>query len=231
MKSMKTLLAAGVAAASMTMIAAPASAEVAASASVANMYLWRGQDLSNGSPAVSGDITLSAAGFYAGVWGSSGDDTAGQEVDYYAGFATELGGLSIDLSVWNYVYPGSGGVSDSDGDGQFDTSFTDNGNDAGDLSEVILGLGMGPVSVTIYDNIAGDNGYFYYTVGLDVAQFSFTVGTTSNEDSDDDYTHFDASYAYNDNLSFTFSQIVDEANNGSDDDLHFVVSYSLPISM
>ncbi|WP_414728736.1 TorF family putative porin [Zhongshania aliphaticivorans] len=218
MKSMKTLLAAGVAAASMTMIAAPASAEVAASASVASMYLWRGQDLSNGSPAVSGDITLSGAGFYAGVWGSSGDDTAGQEVDYYAGFATDLGPVSVDLSAWTYAYPGAGAGGD-------------NGYDIGDLSEVILGLGMGPVSVTIYDNIAGANGYFYYTVGLDVAQFSFTVGTTSNEDSDDDYTHFDASYAYNDNLSFTFSQIVDEANNGSDDDLHFVVSYSLPISM
>ena len=141
MKNVKTLLAASVAAASMTIVAAPASAEVAASASVASMYLWRGQDLSNGSPAVSGDVTLSSAGFYAGVWGSSGDDVAGNEVDYYAGFATEAGGISIDISVWNYVYPGA-------------ASF-DNGDTFGDLSEIIVGLGAGPVSLTVYDNIAG----------------------------------------------------------------------------
>lgn len=216
MNKMKTLLAAGVAAASMTMIAAPASAEVSASASVASMYLWRGFDLSDGSPAVSGDITVSGAGFYAGVWGSSGDDTYGQEVDYYVGYATEVGALSVDLSVWNYVYPGAS------------AGFTDNGDTYGDLSEVILGLGLGPVSLTIYDNIAGANGYYYYTLGYDIAQFSFTLGGTDSDDEDSNYAHFDVSYAYNDNLSFTFSQMIDEDN---DDDMHFVVSYSLPISM
>jgi uncharacterized protein (TIGR02001 family) len=216
MKKFKTLLAASVAAASMTMIAAPASAEVSASVSVANMYLWRGFDLSRGSPAVSGDLTFSEAGFYAGVWGSSGDDALGQEVDYYAGYATEVGPVSVDLSVWNYVYPGA------------DSTGTDNGDDVGDLSEIILGLGMGPVSLTIYDNIAGANGYFYGTLGLDVGSFSFVVGGTDSDDEDSNYAHFDASYAYNDKVSFTFSKMIDEDN---DDDLKFVVSYSLPIDM
>lgn len=217
MKNVKNLLAASVAAASMTLVAAPASAvDVSASASVASLYLWRGFDLSDGSPAVSGDITISEAGFYAGVWGSSGDDTYGQEVDYYAGFATEAGPVSIDLSVWNYVYPGSS------------AGFVDNGDTYGDLSEVILGLGMGPVSLTIYDNIAGAQGYNYYTLGYDVGSFSFLLGGTENNDEDANYAHFDVSYAYNDNLAFTFSQMIDEDN---DDDLKFVVSYSLPISM
>ncbi|MGJ8687725.1 MAG: TorF family putative porin, partial [Spongiibacteraceae bacterium] len=135
MKNLKTVIAAGVAAASMTMAAAPASAELAASAAVASSYIFRGLDLGNGSPAISGDITYSEAGFYVGAWASSGDDAAGSEVDYYAGFATEVGGVSVDLSVWNYVYPGAGaGVAG------------DNGDTYGDLSEVILGLGMGPVS-------------------------------------------------------------------------------------
>ena len=214
MKNLKTVLAASVAAASLTMAAAPASAEVSASASVASMYLWRGQDLSNGSPAVSGDIVLSSGGLYGGVWGSSGDDVAGQEVDYFVGFGTEVGGISIDLSVWNYVYPGA-------------ASF-DNGDTFGDLSEVILGIGAGPVSFTVYDNIAGANGYFYYTLGYDVGQFSFLAGGTENDDEDGNYAHFDISYAYNDNLSFTFSQVADE---DVDDDLKFVVSYSLPIEM
>ncbi|MBU0539449.1 MAG: TorF family putative porin [Gammaproteobacteria bacterium] len=228
MKTMKTLIAASVAAASMTMIAAPASAEVSASVSVASMYLWRGFDLSNGSPAVSGDLTYSTGGFYAGVWGSSGDDTYGQEVDYYAGFATEVGPISVDLSVWNYVYPGSSAnFTDLDGDGTVD-GFADNGDTFGDLSEIILGLGAGPVSLTIYDNIAGGPGYFYYTLGYDVGSFSFLAGGTDNKDEDANYSHFDVSYAYNDKVSFTFSQMIDEDN---DDDLKFVVSYSLPIDM
>ncbi|CAA0103046.1 Uncharacterised protein [Zhongshania aliphaticivorans] len=216
MKTMKTLIAASVAAASMTMIAAPASAELSASASVASMYLWRGFDLSNGAPAVSGDLTYSTGGFYAGIWGSSGDDSAGQEVDYYAGFATEVGGVSIDLSVWNYVYPGSS------------AGFVDNGDTYLDLSEVILGLGFGGVSFTIYDNVAGASSYNYYTLGYGVGSLSFTLGGTDSDNEDSNYSHFDVSYAYNDSLSFTFSQMIDEDN---DDDLKFVVSYSLPISM
>ena len=216
MKTMKTLIAASVAAASMTMVAAPASAELSASVSVASMYLWRGFDLSDGSPAVSGDLTYSTGGFYAGVWGSSGDDTNGQEVDYYAGFATQAGPISIDLSVWNYVYPGAS------------AGFADNGDTFGDLSEIILGLGAGPVSLTIYDNIAGAPGYFYYTLGYDVGSFSFLAGGTDNKDEDANYSHFDVSYANNDKVSFTFSQMIDEDN---DDDLKFVVSYSLPIDM
>lgn len=215
MKNAKNLLAANLVAVSMTLATAPASAvEVSASASVASLYLWRGFDLSNGSAAVSGDITLSEAGFYAGVWGSSGDDTYGQEVDYYAGFATEAGPVSIDLSIWNYVYPGAS------------AGLVDNGDTFGDLSELILGLGMGPVSLTIYDNIAGNSAYNYYTLAYSAGSFSFLVGGATFENEDSDYAHFDISYAYNDNLAFTFSQMIDEDN---DDDLKFVVSYSLPI--
>ncbi|GAB3369097.1 TorF family putative porin [Spongiibacter taiwanensis] len=222
MKNVKTLLAAGVAAASMTMVAAPASAELSASASVASMYLWRGFDLSDGSPAVSGDITYSAGGFYTGIWGSSGDDTYGQEVDYYAGFATEVGPVSVDISVWNYTYTGQGPGWDPD-----ETGVTSDAGDTwGDLSEIIIGLGVGPVSLTIYDNVAGAPGYFYYTLGYDVGSFSFMLGGADSDDEDSNYAHFDVSYAYNDNLSFTFSQMIDEDN---DDDLKFVVSYSLPI--
>lgn len=215
MKNLKTVIAAGVAAASMTMVAAPASAELAASAAVASSYIFRGVDLGNGSPAVSGDLTYSEAGFYVGAWASSGDDALGSEVDYYAGYATEVGGVSVDLSVWNYVYPGAGAAGD-------------NGDDYGDFSEVILGLGLGPVSLTIADNVAGASGSVYYAVGYDVDKFSFVLGGTDNTDEDANYAHLDATYAFNDNLSFTLSQMMDE---DQDDDLKVVVSYSLPIDL
>jgi uncharacterized protein (TIGR02001 family) len=85
--------------------------EVSASASVASMYLWRGQDLGNGAAAVSGDLTASMGGAYAGVWTSSGDTAAGQEYDLYVGFGGEAEDFSYDLSIWTYTYSGDDTVN------------------------------------------------------------------------------------------------------------------------
>lgn len=198
-----------------------AQAEVSASVGVASTYLWRGQDLGSGTPAVSGDLNYSNSGFYTGIWGSSGDTAAGTEYDLYAGYGMSFGEndmFSVDLSIWNYNYPTIG--PDDEGEPQ-EVDF-------GDLSEVVLSLGVGPVALTIYDNVAGSPGYMYYTLGGAVGDFSLTVGMHDNADSGaDDPVHVDLSYAYNDNVSFTFSQFV--ADEDPNDDLKFVVSYSLPI--
>lgn len=204
---------------------ANAEMEVAGSVSIANMYLWRGQDLGTGDAAVSGDIVASSGGFYGGLWGSSGDSAGGTEYDVFAGFGGEAGDFSYDISVWNYMYP-------SHPDGVNDTF--------GELSEVILTVGFGPVSFSYYDNIAGDTGYVYYTLGAAAGAFSATLGYSDPDEAeglgyDKDYMHLDVGYAYNDNLSFTLSQVVDSDDDadGTDDDvdedLKFVVSYSLPI--
>ena len=87
-------------------LAAPgiASAEMSASAGVSNFYLWRGLDISAGAPQVAGSLDYShESGAYAGVWASSED--AGTETDLYFGFAGEAGGLSYDISFWEYLYP------------------------------------------------------------------------------------------------------------------------------
>ena len=194
-----------------------ANAEVSASVGVASTYLWRGVDLGSGTPAVSGDLNYSAAGFYTGIWGSSGDTAAGTEYDLYAGYGISFGSddmFSVDLSVWNYNYP----------TGPDEIDF-------GDLTEVVLSIGVGPVAFTMYDNIAADgvpsaNGYAYYTVSGGVGAFSLTVGMHDNATGDDP-VHVNLDYAYNDNLTFTLSQFV--ADEADDDDMKFVVSYSLPI--
>jgi hypothetical protein len=206
--------------------ATQAEVEVSASAGIANMYLWRGNDLggvtddsgnvSGGVPAISGDLSVSAAGAYGGVWTSSGDAASGQEYDIYAGYGGEAGALSYDVSIWAYVYP-DGGVSD----GTF-----------GDNSEIIVSLGAAGASVGIYKQVgdAVDNDNMYYTLGYGMDAFSGTVGITDAAAKGADYTHFDLSYAYNDNISFTVSKIVDqETEKALDEDTKFVVSYSLPI--
>ena len=232
MKLSKTLIASSVAAvmAAGVMASAQAEVEVGASVGVASTYLWRGYDLGSGTPAVSGDLNVSAAGAYAGIWGSSGDTGAGTEYDLYAGYGGAFGDFSYDLSVWNYNYPSGDGYLDDDETEELEeTNF-------GDLTDVVLSLGYGPVSVTYYDNVAGASGYSYATLGLEFGAFGFLVG--QHFEDKDELTHVNLSYAYNDNLSFTVSAPVG-SNDGDldadgelisvDEDPLFVVSYTLPL--
>jgi len=186
-----------------------AAAEISASAAVASSYLWRGYDLGSGTPAVSGDLVINSGGAYAGVWGSSGDTGVGTEYDFFAGYGSALGAFTFDISVWNYNYP--------TGPEEID---------AGDLTEVILSVGAGPMTLSYYDNVAGASGYEYYTLGFDIDRFSVLLGM-HDYPSGDDPVHLNLSYAYNENLSFTLSQFISDEPAG--DDLKFVVSYSLPI--
>ena len=67
-------------------------------------------------------------------------------------------------------------------------------------------------------------GKFSALVG--VADFEEPTGQTF----DSDYMHLDLSYAFNDNLSFTLTQVVDKDDElVMEDDLQVVVSYSIPL--
>ena len=94
------------------------------------------------------------------------------------------------------------------------------------------------MSLSLYEPIgdgtsSGD--YRYVALGASFGQFSVTLGTHFDNtacpsDDDDgvcDSTHLNLDYAYNDNLTFTFSQFIADEPQG--DDLKVVVSYSLPI--
>lgn len=216
MKITKSVLASAVSAALLSAAAfAPAHAEISASAAVSNIYLWRGYDLggTNGSPAVSGDIMFSNdSGVYAGVWGSSGDASLGTEYDVFAGWGGEFGSVSVDLSYWSYIYPNSDGVDGAE------LGF-------GDLADIVLSVGTGPVAVTLYEAIEGDDEeeYRYYTVDYSMDDVSFMYGVHDYEDSDN-ASHIQIGYSYDDNISFAVSKFVD----GEDaDNVNFLVSYSL----
>lgn len=192
-----------------------AEGEVSASAAVSNMYLWRGQDLGDGAAAVSGDLVYSVSGAYAGVWVSSGDTGLGQEYDLFAGYAMDISeDVSVDVSVWNYNYSDLGVRNET----------------FGELTEVVLSLSAYGANISILDNVAGGSGYIYYTLGYGAGDFSATFGSHSYDNDAANMSHLDISYAYNDNLSFTVSKIVDEETEGTyDDDTMFQVSYSFPI--
>lgn len=209
-KIQKKLLASTVAAAafaSMAMVPA-VQAEVSASVGVANMYYWRGLDLGGGA-ALSADVNYSVSGFFVGAWTSSGDEAMGTEYDLYAGYGGEVGDFNYSLSVVSYNYADP---KDSEP------------LSPGDLTEVVLGLGYGPFSATYYDNVAGNSGYNYFTLALDFEKFAVLYGQH-----EDDLSHIDLTYKYNDNLSFTVGKVVDDASGAYPDEAKFIVSLSLPI--
>lgn len=230
MKFSKNLLTSAVAASVLTTAAfAPlAQAEVSASVGIASTYLWRGADLGSGTPAVSGDINYSVSGFTAGIWGSSGDTAAGSEYDLYLGYGGSVGDFSYDFTLYNYVYPTGNGYDD---DGETDMF---------EWVDAAVTVGFGPVSFSAFipvgkENSSGD--YMYYTLGGSVDKFSLTIGLHADDpdlvvgcpegETECSPVHVNVDYAYNDNLTFTLSQFV--ADEPVNDDMKFIVSYSLPI--
>lgn len=218
MKMKQKLIAGAIALSAIAGFSVPAAhAEVSAAVGAANMYYWRGFDLGAGDPQVWGDLKLSGAGFYGGVWAASGDAALGQEIDLYAGYGHAFGDFKVDLSLWSYVYPSSE-------------------IKAGEASEGVLALSYGPVTATYIKNIAseyGDNSYSYATLAVVIDKFTLKYGAHSQDDqgpaSLDGVQHVDLTYTYNDKLAFTLGQVVDDGVAEVNNEAKFVVALSLPI--
>lgn len=184
----RSLIATAVAAATITSI--PAVAAVDGNIGVTSNYLWRGTTQTNDQAAVSGGLDYSAdSGFYAGTWVSNlgGGD---YELDLYAGYGMDLGGLDLDLGLISYQYPVS------------ETYF----------HEVYVNTSINILNIGLSYTLGSDDddtgtfsqGDFYGSVGADfdlgddlglglvLGSYSFDV------DSDSDYTHFGASVSKGD---------------------------------
>ncbi len=196
-----------------------AEAVVAASVGASNMYYWRGWDLGGGA-AISADVNVSANGFIAGLWTSSGDELFGTEYDIYAGYSGAAGDFTYGVSLVSYNYP---------------TLGVDAIN-PGDYVEIIPTLGYGPFKVTYYDAIEADHAplgnedYSYATAELNFEKFGIKYGQHF-DDGDANVSHLDVTYKYNSKLSFTVGKIIDDADDpvAEETELNFIVSLSLPI--
>lgn len=87
---------------------------VAGQVGVVTDYRDRGYTLSDGGPAVQGDISAThTSGFYLGAWASSIDDYgigpdgdgARTELTLYAGWTGSVAGFDVDVGVWDNRYP------------------------------------------------------------------------------------------------------------------------------
>ena len=200
-----------------------ANAEMSASASVANFYLWRGLDISAGAPQMSGSLDYShSSGAYAGVWASSED--AGTETDLYIGFAGEAGPISYDLSVWEYLYPSDNSLT-APGDKYSDS----------DLSEFILNVGFADAGLTVYfgNDTGGGSDYEYVTLDYTIDKFNILYGTWMFDTATGiDDSHLTVAYSVTDNFTFTVTKGMQDTTASSyDEDFLFHVAYSLPIDV
>lgn len=158
-----------------------------ASVALSTDYIWRGYSQTDKELAISGSFDYGhSSGFYAGAWGSNvdfaiNDEQAHMELDLYAGFGSDIGdsGISYDLGVLRYIYPGTDG-------GDWNEVY-------GSLSYSFFSAGVAH-SGDVYGS--GETGT-YYTLGFDYdlpAGIALSAGAGfydyDDDVSDDDHTDY-----------------------------------------
>lgn len=83
--------------------------DVSMNVGLASDYMFRGVSQTQNKGAIQGGLdVVHSTGLYVGTWGSNVDFAAGDasvEMDYYAGYRTSLGDVSLDLGYLQYTYP------------------------------------------------------------------------------------------------------------------------------
>ena len=183
-------------------ISLPTFAAVSANVSFTSDYIWRGMTQSD-APAIQGGFDFAADnGFYAGIWGSNVNfnNGAGSELDYYFGYATEVGSVGVDVGYISYEY------IDSTPDATFDETY--------------LGLSFGDFGVSF---AFGD--YDYTEVSYALGDVSFSYG-----DYDGYGSNFLISYGFSCGsyvCGLAYSDFSDDGYGADEDALVFSVSASL----
>jgi uncharacterized protein (TIGR02001 family) len=247
MKSLKVL-----SALSLLAVAGAAHAEVSGSAAIASSYNWRGFDLGSGTPAFSGELRYTASGFYVAGWASSGDTTGGTELDLYTGYAGSVGDFKYDVSYISYNYP-TGAFRKEETVGKFAEIVAKVG-----FGPIGLFWNHNVAGATKSDALSStpryafaQGKYDYFGITASFGAFSAVLGhheekdwaidgsgnviavkpTKDNPGVTGNATHLDLTYAYNDNLSFTVSAILDSkfgAPGYEEPKPKMVVTYTIP---
>ena len=218
-----------------------AAAELSANAAVTSNYIWRGISQTNEAAAGQGGIDYGHdSGFYAGTWVSNvafgNVNNAGYEMDIYAGFGGEAGGLGYDLGVITYQYP----LAPS-------TSFTEV-YASGTMSIVTVGVAYTADAASGNKDLPFDSGDLYVSGSLDfpagkndisiyAGSYMFNAdGTGAGKAGDLDYNHFGASISKD---GFTFAMDKNDldttnffaASDGSSDNVRFTASYAIDFEL
>ncbi len=143
---------------------------ISASVTFASDYIFRGVSMSDEDPAIQGGLTWSHdSGVYVGAWGSSGEFNGGAgnvEFDYFVGFATEVNGITFDISATYYTYPGD------QNDGNYFEFMGKVGYDFG-LAGITAGVAYVPSGQDAYGG--NDAIYIFGDVGVPIPKTPLTI--------------------------------------------------------
>jgi uncharacterized protein (TIGR02001 family) len=102
----KAVVAAAVAISPTLSMAQDSEHAFSANVTMASDYLFRGQSQTDNGPTIQGGFDYGhSSGFYLGTWASNINFANGIEIDYYGGFAGEIGSFGYDLFATYYKYP------------------------------------------------------------------------------------------------------------------------------
>ena len=191
----------------LTIVSLPSFAGVSANVGITSDYIWRGMTQSDGLSVSGGFDYESDGGFYAGVWGANinwgyatdddgvlTDYGSGNEFDVYFGYATEVGGVGVDLGYVSFQYPG---ISDYD------------------FEEIVLGLSMGDFGIT-YANAttSGFTDYFEFSLSIGPVGIAYGQYVDMGDNLLVSYGFGCGSY----DCSIAYSDFSDEGYSGVDED-------------
>jgi len=152
------------------MVVSAQEVEVTGNAGWVSEYYYRG--IQQKTSSASAGLDLEAGGLYAGTWAA--DVGQGAEVDLYAGYVLDLGGLSLGVGGTGYFYTGD-----------FDNTYLE-GNIYAGFGPIEVEFSIGQYDVdpkedyTFLGVTAGHEG-FYGTVGLFGGDFSGTYAEVGYE--------------------------------------------------
>ena len=211
-----------------------AAAELSANAGVFSNYIWRGVSQTGDAAAGQGGIDWGHdSGAYAGVWTST--IAGGQEVDLYAGYGGEAGGLGYDLGIITYQYPITPNIN-------FTELYV-----SGTMSVVTVGLAYTVDAASGNKDSMFDQGDLYVSGSFDfpvgksdlslyAGSYMFNAdGTGAGKAGEIDYSHFGASLSKD---GFTFAldkNDIDSSHavlgSATADKLRATVSYSVDFEL
>ena len=180
------------------------AAEFESNVALSSDYIWRGMTQTAEEPAISGGFDIAGeSGLYFGTWASNVEfgDGAALELDWYAGYASELdNGFSYDIGYLAYTYP----VEDSldfveiyvgFGYSYFGYTFSSGQDSAPDNSEISVALGETGLGLTYgdydeygeYTIISYDLPVAIAGLGVSLAWTDFSAEDSSGLDDEDTF--------------------------------------------
>jgi len=181
-------------------------------ATLVSDYRFRGLSFSDQDPAIQGSFNVNhSSGFYVGTWASSIENFQGSELelDIYGGYTNTVDGLTYNVGLYAYTFPGATGATD------YLEAFGS------------LGGNVGPVGWTVGSNYTFSNdatgnndniyAYLYTSTPIKDTKFSFNANI-GYEDGAFGNNKVDwlvgLTYNFNNTYSLGLSYI-DTANSGS----------------